>query len=74
MFEQNAEAFETAAGVLDTVLGDTDYLVDNRFSVADIIMGFTVNWGRRQELLDSFPNLQHYLDRLFERPHCTLAV
>ena len=72
VFEQNAEAFKRGATALDDVLKDTDYLVANRFSVTDIIMGYTVNWARRQELLGEFSNLQKYLDRLCERPHCTL--
>ena len=72
IFEQNNEAFRRAATMLDEVLKNTDYLVANRFSVTDIIMGYTVNWARRQQLLGEFSNLQKYLGRLFERPHCTL--
>ena len=65
VFDQNNEDFKTAAAVIDRALGDADYLVGNRFTVADIIVGYTVNWGRRQGVLDD-------LARLFERPHCTL--
>lgn len=73
VIEQNAEAFKPAAAVLNDALSDSDYLVGDRFSVTDIILGYTVNWGRRQGWIDSFSNLQRYVDRLFERPHCTLA-
>ena len=72
MFEQNNEDFKQAAVVIDRALGAADYLVGNRFTVADIIVGYTVNWGRRQGVLDDFANLKGYLARLFERPHCTL--
>ena len=74
ILEQNNEAFKRAATALDEVLKDTDYLVDNRFSITDIIMGYTVNWARRQELLGEFSNLQKYLDRVSARPHCTLDL
>ncbi len=70
---QNAVAFGQAGAVLDNALKDSDYLVGNRFSVTDIILGYTVNWGNRLGLIESFPNLQRYLDRLFERPHCTMT-
>lgn len=30
-----------------TVQGETPYLVERRFTVADIIVGYTVNWGAR---------------------------
>ena len=72
LFEQNNKAFVHAAKVLDKVLADSDYLINNRFSVTDLLVGFTVNWGKGAGLLEGTPNLQRYLDRLKERPHCTL--
>ena len=72
LFGQNIEAFLHAAKVLDKVMADSDYLVNNRFSVTDILVGFTVGWGNGAGLLEELPNLQRYLERLKERPHCTL--
>ncbi len=72
LFEQNAKAYVRAAKVLDKVLQDTDYLVGNQFSVTDILVGFIVNWGNVAKLLGQTPNLQKYLERLKQRPHCTL--
>jgi len=72
LFEQNTKAFKHAASVLDDVLSKADYLVGNQFSVTDILVGFTVNWGNLAGLLLQSPNLQKYLERLKERPDCTL--
>ena len=72
LFEQNNKAFLHAVKVLDKALENTDYLVGNRFSVTDILVGFTVNWGNLMGLLEKAPNLQKYLARLKERPDCTL--
>lgn len=72
LFVQNKKAFRHAAKVLDKALENTDYLVGDRFSVTDILVGFTVNWGDGAGLLDETPNLQNYLERLKARPHCTL--
>jgi glutathione S-transferase len=72
LFEQNKAAFRHAAGVLEEVLSKTDYLVGGRFSVTDILVGFTLNWGKGAGLLNDFPNLQKYVERLQQRPHCTL--
>ncbi len=72
LFEQNKSAFRHAAKVLDKVLEDKHYLVGDRFSVTDILVGFTLNWGDGVGLLEQTPNLQNYLARLKERPHCTL--
>jgi glutathione S-transferase len=72
LFEQNNAAFLQAASVLEKVLGGTDYMVNKRFSVTDILVGFTLNWGKGAGLLKDFPNLDKYLERLKARPHCTL--
>ena len=73
LLEQNNKAYVHAAKVLDKVLGETDYLVGNRFSVTDILVGATVNWGKMVGLLEQTPNLQDYLGRLKDRPNCTLS-
>ena len=72
LFEQNNKAYMHAAKVLDKVLENIDYLVANSFSVTDILVGFNLNWGNGAGLLEQTPNLQKYLNRLKERPHCTL--
>ena len=72
LFEQNKKAFLHAAKVLDKVLADKDYLIADKFSVTDILVGFTLNWGNGVGLLEKSPNLQKYLARLKERPACTL--
>ncbi len=72
-FEQNAMMYGRSASGLNDVLLGQDFLVENRFTVTDIIVGWTVNWGRRQGLLDGLSGLQAYLERLFERPLCPFA-
>lgn len=72
LFEQNNKAFIQAAEVLDNVLAEKEYLVGNHFSLTDILVGFTLNWGELVGLLHQASNLQRYLKRLKKRPHCTL--
>tara|TARA_A100001037_G_scaffold292166_1_gene307108 strand:+ start:265 stop:864 length:600 start_codon:yes stop_codon:yes gene_type:complete len=72
-FNQNAEMFKRGAQALNDLLSNKEYLIENQFSVTDIIVGWTVNWGRRQGLLDGLDGLQSYLRRLLARPYCALA-
>ncbi|HSG59370.1 MAG TPA: glutathione S-transferase family protein [Woeseiaceae bacterium] len=72
IIEQNEMLFRKGASALDEFLGAADFLVDNRFSVTDIFVGYTVSWGEEDGLLGDFPKLRSYLDRLCEREHCTL--
>lgn len=70
LFEQNNLTFKHAAEILEKELADRDYLVANRFSVTDILVGNTVNWANAYGLLDGIPGLQAYRERLKARPHC----
>ena len=71
--EQNAKMFKRSALVLDAHLVQHDYLVEDRFTVTDIIVGWCVNWGRRQGHLGEYPAMGRYLERLLARPLCALA-
>ena len=71
--EQNAEMFKRSASVLDVHLAQHDYLVEDRFTVTDIIVGWCLNWGRRHGHLDEYPALGRYLERLMARPLCALG-
>ena len=70
ILEQNAMLYRKGAAVLNDVLGASEFLIDNRFSVADIFVGYTVHWGDEFKLLDGFPHLQAYQTRLAQREHC----
>jgi glutathione S-transferase len=69
--EHNFAEFRGAAKVFDEVLAGTPFLIGGNFSVTDIIVGWTVNWARRMDQLEDFPNLRSYIDRLFARELCT---
>jgi glutathione S-transferase len=70
---QNTRMITRAAAVLDEVLGRNRYLVDDRFSATDVVVGYTVLWMESDGLLADRSNLVAYLDQLCEREHCTLA-
>jgi len=73
IIEQNSAFYRKGAGVLERVLSDKKFLVDDRFSVTDILVSYTVHWGYDDGLIDDFPNLIAYLERLYERESCTLV-
>ena len=70
---QNELMYRQSAAALEEALSETPFLVDGRFTVTDIIVGYTVNYGHWLGWISDLPALLAYLDRLFEREHCTLV-
>ena len=69
---QNNTMYQKAAAALETHLGQHEFLVEHQFSATDIVVGYTLSWGQEQGLLDGFPNIQAYMERLLARECCTL--
>ena len=69
---QNEKMFKKGALVIDEYLSDHNYFIENRFTVTDIIIGYTLNWARRKRLTEDFLSISAYLERLFAREHCVL--
>jgi glutathione S-transferase len=60
------QRYAKALSVLEQALRDQDYLVDDRFSAADIMTAYILAWFPEQ--LVPYPRLQKYLARLQQRP------
>ena len=59
-----AKAFRALADALD----GRDYVVADRFTIADVVVGGVLESARHYELLPDLPELRAYLDRLDQRP------
>ena len=68
----NAKEIQSALDVLDKELASRDFLIGNRFSVTDIIVGWSINWAANTDHLAAFTHLSRYLARLQEHEHCTI--
>ena len=62
------ERYRKAITVIENALDGHDYLVADRFTVADLVIGSVLGGVRRLELVEEFPNVARYLDRLEARP------
>jgi glutathione S-transferase len=67
-------AFEAARSlkVYDDYLADRSFFIDDRFTVADIFVGYALNWARRAGLTDDHAHVRAFVDRLLAMPNCTL--
>lgn len=70
VYPQNEAAAKQGLVVLDKALEGKDWLVENRFSVTDIFVGYVVSWAHMQGLVEGLPNLKAYAERILARPLC----
>lgn len=60
--------FDRVLKVLIQKFGDRNYLVDDKFSIADIMLAHTLVWARVYKLEFNDSRIDAYLQRMVERP------
>jgi glutathione S-transferase len=60
--------FMTMAAILEKHLEGRQFIVGERLSVADCVTVYLIDWANEAGLIDSFPGLKAYLERLYARP------
>lgn len=68
------EDFATMAEVLDQHLEGREFIVGDRLTVADCVTVYLMDWANEVHLLDAFPRLQAYLERLYARPEAPQRI
>jgi glutathione S-transferase len=66
--------FATMAAVLEEHLTSRQFLVGNSVTVADLIMGYTLDWANEMQMIDGFPSLKNYLMKMYARPHAAPRI
>ncbi len=74
MYDYNRNAYRESASALEMALANSDYLINNKFSLTDIIVGWTCHFAERLGYNEDFPNINAYLTCLMERPACALPA
>jgi glutathione S-transferase len=66
--------FKEAAAVLEKHLQGRQFVVGDRATVADFVTAYTLDWAGEVRLLDEFPVLRRYMERMYERPKAPLRI
>ncbi len=61
-------SYESMVETLDGALQTGPWLLGERFSMADVILGATLRWMLRFKMIDTLPSFTAYVDRLNARP------
>lgn len=70
VYPQNEAAARKGLAVLDKAVAGKQWLVEDRFSVTDIFVGYTLAWAHKQGLTADLPDLTAYAERIMARPLC----
>ncbi|ABB12668.1 glutathione S-transferase family protein [Burkholderia lata] len=62
------EDFKTMAAILDKHLEGREFIVGDTLTVADCVTAYLIDWAGECNLIESFPQLRAYLERLYARP------
>ena len=68
------EDFKPMAAVLEEHMKDRQFVVGDKASVADFVLAYSLDWANEVQLLDGFPQLRAYVERMYARPHAPMRI
>lgn len=68
------EDFKAMADVLEKHMEQRQFVVGDSVTVADLVMAYTLDWANEIHLLEGFPQLRAYMDRMYARPHAAPRI
>lgn len=60
--------FKEMTAVLAEHMRGLEFVAGDRVTVADFVTAYTLDWGNEYKLLDDFPELVAYMERMYARP------
>jgi glutathione S-transferase len=66
--------FREMAAVLEAHMLDREFAVGDHFTVADIVNAYTLDWANEVGLLEGFPSLRAYMERMYARPNAAPRI
>ncbi len=66
--------FQDMASVMEEHMRGRQFLVGDAVTVADFVTAYTLDWANEVHLLDTFPVLRAYMDRMYARPNAPLRI
>ena len=68
------EDFLPMAAVLDEHIQGREFLVADNATVADFVTAYTLDWANMVQLLDDFPGLRSYMERMYARSRAPMRI
>jgi glutathione S-transferase len=72
--ENAREDFKPMAAVLEDHMKGREFVVGDSVTVADFVTAYTLDWANEVGLLEGFPTLNAYMERMYQRPRAPLRI
>ena len=66
--------FPPMAQVLEDHMRGREFIVGDHVTVADFVLAYTLDWAKLVKLIEGFPVLDAYLERMYARPHAPMRI
>jgi glutathione S-transferase len=66
--------FKRMAPVLEAHLDGRVFVAGDAVTVADFVLAYTLDWANELTLLEEFPRLRSYFERMYERPQAAPRI
>jgi glutathione S-transferase len=60
--------FKEMAAVIDAHMQGREFVIGDHVTVADFVLAYTLDWANEEALLEGFPTLRAYMERMYQRP------
>jgi len=68
------EDFAAMAEVLEDHMDGRTFVAGNAVTVADFVLAYTLDWAKTARVLDRYPRLEAYLERMYARPRAPMRI
>jgi glutathione S-transferase len=68
------DEFTAMAGILEEHMNTRTFVMGDTVTVADFVLGYTLDWAKMINLLNGLPRLEAYMERMYARPHAPMRI
>ncbi|HTY65900.1 MAG TPA: glutathione S-transferase family protein [Alphaproteobacteria bacterium] len=68
------DEFTAMAGILEEHMNARTFVMGDTVTVADFVLGYTLDWAKLINLLDGLPRLEAYTERMYARPRAPMRI
>lgn len=66
--------FRQMAAVMEDHMKEREFVVGETVTVGDFVLAYTLDWAHMESLLDEFPALRAYVERMYARPKAAMRI